>query len=311
MSGAGYGGPFSGSGFDSMWTDMSEIVRPTRDGIHGREYINTSVDIGRKLPHLAFEDGQLTVEPPPLLENPLPVMFDVIPERFRRGAVMAVDRRRRRGDRFARHPRARIRDFRNPRDLTLRTSTASRTTSSRSGQRRRHSPGACCGRHGDGARRRGRRGGSRFAAKKGIPTRSSRFACRPRRRLRQRVVRLTREGRRGDPPGFRQARSREPAVPTPRHMRDVLREVHGVLVKDGARDLVTLIASGGIALAEHVAKAVICGADLVAIDLPLLVALECRLCGECERGESRSTGRSARSRWTTSTRRSPFAASST
>ena len=48
VSGAGYRGPFSGPGFDSMWTDMSEIVRPTRDGIHGREYISTSVDIGSK-----------------------------------------------------------------------------------------------------------------------------------------------------------------------------------------------------------------------------------------------------------------------
>jgi Pyruvate/2-oxoacid:ferredoxin oxidoreductase delta subunit len=28
VSGAGYGGPFSGEGFDSIWTDMSEIVRP-------------------------------------------------------------------------------------------------------------------------------------------------------------------------------------------------------------------------------------------------------------------------------------------
>ena len=62
VSGSGYGGPFSGPGFDSMWTDMSEIVRPTRDGIHGREYINTSVDIGRKLPHLAFQDGRLAVD---------------------------------------------------------------------------------------------------------------------------------------------------------------------------------------------------------------------------------------------------------
>ena len=44
VSGGGYGGPFAGPGFDSMWTDMSEIVRPTRDGIHGREYISTSVD---------------------------------------------------------------------------------------------------------------------------------------------------------------------------------------------------------------------------------------------------------------------------
>ncbi|MDD5672807.1 MAG: hypothetical protein PHC61_01470, partial [Chitinivibrionales bacterium] len=39
VSGCGYGGPFCGQGYDSMWTDMSEIVRPTRDGIHGREYI--------------------------------------------------------------------------------------------------------------------------------------------------------------------------------------------------------------------------------------------------------------------------------
>ena len=68
VSGSGYGGPFSGPGFDSMWTDMSEIVRPTRDGIHGREYISTSVDIGRKLPYLAFRDGQLAVASPPLLE---------------------------------------------------------------------------------------------------------------------------------------------------------------------------------------------------------------------------------------------------
>lgn len=50
VSGAGYGGPFVGPGFDDMWTDMSEIVRPTRDGIHGREYISTSIEIGKKLP---------------------------------------------------------------------------------------------------------------------------------------------------------------------------------------------------------------------------------------------------------------------
>jgi ferredoxin len=46
--------PFSGPGFDAMWTDMSEIVRPTRDGIHGREYISTLVDLGRKVKYLSF-----------------------------------------------------------------------------------------------------------------------------------------------------------------------------------------------------------------------------------------------------------------
>ena len=68
------------------------------------------------------------------------------------------------------------------------------------------------------------------------------------------------------------------------HARHVLREVHVALVKDGTRDMVTLVASGGIALAEHVTKAMLCGADAVAVDVPLLLALECRLCRECARG---------------------------
>ena len=50
------------------------------------------------------------------------------------------------------------------------------------------------------------------------------------------------------------------------------------------RDEVTLIAGGGIALAEHMAKAIICGADVVSIDLPLMVGLECHLCDHCEPG---------------------------
>lgn len=79
VHGAGYGGPFRGEGFDGMWTDMSEIVRPTRDGIHGREYISTEVDIGRKLPHLAnlsFDhEGRLLSHIPLTREIPIPMLF--------------------------------------------------------------------------------------------------------------------------------------------------------------------------------------------------------------------------------------------
>ena len=64
-----------------------------------------------------------------------------------------------------------------------------------------------------------------------------------------------------------------------------MREVHRALVKEGLRDQITLVSSGGIAQPEHMAKAIICGADLVAIDIPLLLAMECRLCGQCEQGE--------------------------
>ena len=71
-----------------------------------------------------------------------------------------------------------------------------------------------------------------------------------------------------------------------RHARDVLREIHRALVMEGIRDQVTLVSSGGIAQPEHMAKAIICGADLVAIDVPLLLALECRLCGQCAEGET-------------------------
>jgi hypothetical protein len=70
----------------------------------------------------------------------------------------------------------------------------------------------------------------------------------------------------------------------PRFVKDMVRQIHTTLVENGNRDEVTLIASGGIALAEHLAKTLICGADLAAINLPLLIALECHLCKICKQG---------------------------
>ncbi|HWU38970.1 MAG TPA: glutamate synthase-related protein, partial [Candidatus Acidoferrum sp.] len=77
---------------------------------------------------------------------------------------------------------------------------------------------------------------------------------------------------------------REYDASSPRFIKDVIREVHLSLVAQGLRDRVTLIFGGGIALAEHVGKAVICGADAVSLERPLLIALECRLCGQCAQG---------------------------
>lgn len=77
----------------------------------------------------------------------------------------------------------------------------------------------------------------------------------------------------------------ETGTSQPRFIKDVIREIHGKLIKSEIRDEVTLIAGGGIALAEHVAKAIICGADLVSINIPLMIALECHLCNQCKPGD--------------------------
>jgi glutamate synthase domain-containing protein 2 len=61
-------------------------------------------------------------------------------------------------------------------------------------------------------------------------------------------------------------------------------EIHQALLKEGIRDEVTVIASGGISLAEHVVKSLLCGADAICIDLPLMIALECRVCMNCTEG---------------------------
>jgi hypothetical protein len=70
------------------------------------------------------------------------------------------------------------------------------------------------------------------------------------------------------------------------YLKDGIRSVHLKLMERGIRDEITLIASGGIAMAEHVAKSIICGADAVFVDFPILIALECRMCSRCLKGLS-------------------------
>ena len=67
-------------------------------------------------------------------------------------------------------------------------------------------------------------------------------------------------------------------------MKDTIKEIHAGLLQEGLRDEITFMASGGIAMAEHVIKSILCGANLVGIDVPLLIALECRVCRNCREG---------------------------
>jgi ferredoxin len=273
VSGAGYRGRFHGPGFDSIWTDMSEIVRPTRDGIHGREYISTSVDIGPKPLRLQFTpDGKLLSPPARLIEIQLPAILD-LPVWQMPGANLAA---------------ARIAAAKALKTLAVVTA-------------------------GDGAQALPKQ----LPAVMPLVTKGSLLESRDilesvhiaqiwdgpdapalaaellainpdliavvRMPLSpasaDRVMELTRAGIRV----FQvcaglHGREQSPDGRPGRHLKDALREVHGRLVKEGIRDETTLIVSGGIALAEHLAKAIICGADLVAVDTALLVALGCRVC---------------------------------
>jgi hypothetical protein len=69
-------------------------------------------------------------------------------------------------------------------------------------------------------------------------------------------------------------------------IKDRMKQIHLHLVNEGTRDLVTLIGGGGVAMAEHMAKLIICGADAVTGDIPLLVSMECRVCKRCVEGIS-------------------------
>jgi hypothetical protein len=64
------------------------------------------------------------------------------------------------------------------------------------------------------------------------------------------------------------------------YILDSIRKTHKTFVEAGIRDQVTLIGSGGLIAAEHVSKAIICGLDLVAIDTPVIVALQGKFLGE-------------------------------
>ena len=252
---------------------MSEIVRPTRDGIHGREYISTSVDIGPKPMRLRFApDGKMLTPPSNLLEIQLPAILDIpgwpMESKHLSAARAAAAREL---NSLAVLPIADAcglpaeqlpfvvpvlgKDEIEPCQDVLQAVRMAQVL--------------------DGADAAGLAGQVQAINPQLVV--SVRLVLRP--TTADRVMDLARAGVKvvhlsADLHGCERLEDGRSG----RHIKDALRQVHGRLVKEGLRDEVTLIVSGGIALAEHMAKAIICGADLVALDTPLLVALGCQVC---------------------------------
>ncbi|MFV9691453.1 MAG: glutamate synthase-related protein [Desulfobacteria bacterium] len=277
VSGAGYPGPFSGPGFDDMWTDMSEIVRPTRDGIHGREYISTSVSLGRKRSHLTFDkNGTPLLATPKNIEIPIPIIFGELPfGSLSPDVYLAMAQAASELDTLIEIPVEAWDALLKPYTSHLIPVLSTEQT----------------GRYIDlieGARVVEIRDSDAVEA----TTRSLRKEC-PGTLIMIKTLIDDNSTKRVEALAEAEVdiihvcADRNGNVPGGQNkgfVKDVVRNVHNQLVEKGIRDNVTIVASGGIAMAEHVAKTIICGADAVAVDIPLLLALECRICLRCEQG---------------------------
>jgi ferredoxin len=273
VSGAGYGGAFSGPGFDSMWTDMSEIVRPTRDGIHGREYISTVIDLGRRPPRLEFDErGALLTEPWPSLRISIPILFDLLPfGDFSPAVWHAMASAAAELDTLMVVPRS----------LAVDLPEFSRTLVPLLDDR--DNDPECVRNH-----RMVEIPDSEDAVERVLDLKrikpelivAVRMQAYSLQAHLSRALRLARSG--ADIIHYAaDERGHEPGLESGLHIKDVIRELNGALLHEGIRDEITVLASGGIAMAEHVTKAMLCGVDLVAVDVPLLVAFECRVCRNC------------------------------
>jgi ferredoxin len=279
VSGAGYRGPFSGPGFDSMWTDMSEIVRPTRDGIHGREYISTAVDIGRKPPYLSFDKKSsnidiscLSIQMPLILDLPspqhtLPKLGPAFREAAVRTEIMALAKASdwpftgEKADRLLPHTVF----YLSPDQPAVAPETLAQTklveisdgpdVIDRIKKIKDKHPALVVS--------------IRVPLDANGVSRAIELAGLPEVEVLHVVADLN---------------GNQIGVEKPLFLKEMIRQIHKALIEKGTRDEVTLIAGGGIALPEHMAKAIICGADVVSIDLPLMVGLECHLCDHCEPG---------------------------
>jgi hypothetical protein len=262
VRGAGYRGAFGGEGWDGMWTDMSEIVRPTRDGIHGREFISTEVDLGARPSFLAFDQSGAPTGPiPELVALPLPFLFDVPPVRSASAALYAALTQA-----AARLQTLAIVPVRHIPDSDLADPAVVPLVAPAELQVLDRLPRLFRVIELDGW------DASSYTE---IRSRFPKAAVFVRLPFKHDLIPLARMGIRlfhltanyhGECGGS--------------FIRDAGREAHEALVKEGVREEAVLIGCGGIITAADVPKAIICGLDAVALDTALLIALQGRFEGE-------------------------------
>jgi hypothetical protein len=283
IKGMGYKGSFAGLGWDGIWTDMSEIVRPTRDGVYGREYISTLVDLGSK-PKFLEVANEILASVSRTVEIPLPIIFDYLPSNLNYQSILQsialasnqigtffIATPEQSGDLLGNHSGHLI-PLVSPSDV-IRNHDAIRGA-----------PAVELLKYDSNAVQQIRDVDQTIPISIRLPlSKKSDCAATELARKGVDVIHLCAnyhgKGWDGEDSLF---------------VKDLIRSVHRALVKETLRDNVTLIVSGGITLAEHVPKAIACGADLLALDTTILVALQAEFLCECESAE---TGRIKREKF--------------
>ncbi|MBN2320877.1 MAG: alpha-hydroxy-acid oxidizing protein, partial [Acidobacteria bacterium] len=266
VSGAGYRGRFAGDYYDNIWTDMSEIVRPTRDGIHSREHISTTVTLGQMVSDLCgmvFDKaGNLKSLIPLNREIPIPVIFGLMPfdpePAILSSLALAASKLTTYITVHAENATEALKDYYSHLLIRIKQEEMTRfkdiiewaTIVEFESDK---DPVAAIA--------RAREINSNVLTVINVPVSESAAKT---------ILEITRKGAEtihlsADIHGM----SRDGIS-----LLDSLHTSHSLLVEEGLRDKVTLVASGGIAAAEHIPKTIIMGADAVAVDLPLLIAMD-------------------------------------
>jgi ferredoxin len=281
VTGAGYRGPFTGAGFDSMWTDMSEIVRPTRDGIHGREYISTSVELGRKLNHLTFdENGKLLSKIHDTIDIPIPLIFDFPADNLSPNLKIALVRAAAELNTCVVLSADRITPDIKKYMTNIIPLIAPKEIDKHKGLIKSGKIVAL--EYNDdllndfpALQDKIKKLNNVLTIIRVPATKSVEAIVAKLVKIGAEIIHVVADYRGMEHDGSGNSNRRL--------ARDIVRSVHLKLVDERIRDEVTLIFSGGIAMAEHVPKVMLCGADLTAIDLPLLIALGARVYEEPEK----------------------------
>lgn len=273
--GMGYQGEFAGpelyeakTQFDAIWTDMSEIVRPTRHGKLNTEYISTEVEIGRKPLHLATDSSGKLLVKEKVVKSSVPILFDYLPpnltneqvkeaiakatEKVKNFAIFSVGNLKSKtyGDRII--PLVRDKDIDHHKEVIKNAKIIEYVFGNVEGlhKLKQQNPDSII---------------------------SVRVPCK--RGVEETAYKLVEEG--ADAVHiFADYHGKEFETYNPRYITELIKSVHSYLVEKSVRDEVTLIASGGIKRSEHVAKSIILGVDLVGIDMVVLLALQAKFNGE-------------------------------